>query len=79
MYIYVVYPAISKCPKQLSNCLDIAEASVVSIISNGVLCDASAYTVTVCYCRSTRILYLKCFIRSMTDVYLPPLLELKIK
>ena len=64
--------------KQLPNCQKIVETSVVTIIFNGVLCDASAYTATVCYCRSTRIMYLKCFIRSMTDVYLPPLLELKI-
>ena len=29
MYIYCVYPAISKSPKQLPNCLKIAETSIV--------------------------------------------------
>ena len=29
MYVYCVYPAISKGPKQLPNCLKIAETSVV--------------------------------------------------
>ena len=29
MYTYCVYPAISKSPKQLPNCLKIAETSIV--------------------------------------------------
>ena len=53
MYIYCVCPAISKSPKQLPNCLKIAETSVVLIVFNGVNCDVSTYTVTVSFCRST--------------------------
>ena len=53
MYIYCVYPAISKSPKQLLNFLKIAETSVVLIVFNGVVCDVSAYTVIVSFCRST--------------------------
>jgi hypothetical protein len=33
MYLYCVYPAISKSPKQLPNCLKIAETSVILIVS----------------------------------------------
>ena len=33
MYIYCVYPVISKSPKQLTNCLKIAATSVVLNIS----------------------------------------------
>ena len=39
MYVYCVYPAISKSPKQLPNCLKIAETSVVLIVFIGVICD----------------------------------------
>ena len=35
MYVYCVYPAISKSPKQLPNCLKIAETSVVLNVFNG--------------------------------------------
>jgi hypothetical protein len=41
MHVYCVYPAISKSPKQLPNCLKIAETNVVLIIFNGVICDVS--------------------------------------
>jgi hypothetical protein len=47
-YIYqkctyiVFYPAITKSPKHLPNCLKIAETSVVLIVFNGVICDVSA-------------------------------------
>ena len=53
MHVYCVYPAISKSPKQLPNCLKIAETNVVLIIFNGVICDVSAYTVTVSFCNSS--------------------------
>ena len=66
MYVYCVYPAISKSPKQLPNCLKRAEISVVLIVFNGHPCDVSAYTVTVSFCRSTEIRYQKCSIRYMT-------------
>jgi len=33
MYVYCVYPAMSKSPKQVQNCLKIAVTSVVIIIS----------------------------------------------
>ena len=42
MYIYCVYPAISKSPDHLPNCLKITETYAF----NGVLCDVSAYTIT---------------------------------
>jgi hypothetical protein len=47
MYVYCVYPAISKSPKQLPNFLKIAETSVVLIVFNCVVCDVSAYTVAI--------------------------------
>jgi hypothetical protein len=40
MYVYCVYPAISKGPKQLPNCLKIAETSVILNVFKGVICDA---------------------------------------
>ena len=36
MYVYCVYPAISKSPKHLPNCLKITETNVVLIVFNGV-------------------------------------------
>ena len=66
MYVHCVYPAISETPKHLPNCLKIAETSVVLVVFNEVICDVSAYTVTVSFCRSTWIRYQKCFIRSMS-------------
>jgi len=55
IYIYCVYSAMSESPKQLPNCMEIAETSVVLIIFKGVLCEVRAYTytVTVSFCRST--------------------------
>jgi hypothetical protein len=47
MYVYCVYPAILKGPKQLPNCLKKAETSIVLIVFNGVICDVSAYTVSI--------------------------------
>ena len=46
MYGYCVCPAISKGPKQLPNCLKIAETSVVLNVFTDVICDVSDYTVT---------------------------------
>ena len=37
MYIYCVYPAISKSPKQLPNCLKIAETNVFLNVFKGTL------------------------------------------
>jgi hypothetical protein len=53
MYLYCVDPAMSKSPKQLPDCLKIAETSVVLIVLNDVLCEVCVYTVTVSYHRST--------------------------
>ena len=50
--LYCVYPAISKSPKQLPNCLKIHETSVVLMDFIGVICEVSAYTVTISFCRS---------------------------
>jgi len=43
VYVYYVYPVISKSPKQLSNCLKIAETSIVLVAFNCVICDVSTY------------------------------------
>jgi len=51
MYVYCVYPAMSKCSKQLPNCLKIAETSVVLIVLNGFFCEVRAFTVTLSYRR----------------------------
>ena len=45
MYVYCVYPAISKGPIQLPNCLKIAETSVVLNVFKGVIIDVNAYIV----------------------------------
>ena len=50
-YVYCIYLAISKTPKHLPNCLKITETSIL-IVFNGAICDDSAYTVTVSFCRS---------------------------
>ena len=42
-----------KNPKQLPNCLKIAETSVVLIVFNDILYHVRPYTVTILYCRST--------------------------
>ena len=47
MYIYCVYPAISKNPKQLLHCLKRAETIIFLIVFNGVLCDLHAHTITI--------------------------------
>ena len=57
MYVYCVYPAISKSPKQLPNCLKIAKTSIVLNVFKDIICDISAYTVTVSFCCSTGIRY----------------------
>ena len=53
MYVNCVYPAISKSPKQLPNCLKIAETRVVLTVFIGVICSVSTYIVTVSLCCST--------------------------
>ena len=53
MYVYCVYPAVLKSPKQLPDCLKRAETNVVLIVFDGVHCEVSAYTGTVTYRRST--------------------------
>jgi hypothetical protein len=46
--VYSVYSAMAKSyKKQLSNYLKIAEASVVLLVFNDVICDVRGYTVTV--------------------------------
>ena len=41
MYVYCVYPAMSKSTKQLPYCLKKPETSVVLIVFYGVLCEVS--------------------------------------
>jgi hypothetical protein len=62
MYVYCVYPAISKGPKQLPNCLKITETSVVLVVFKEVICDVSAYTGTTQQESGTR----KAIFRSVT-------------
>jgi len=52
MYVYYVYPAILKNSKQVQNSLKIDELSVVLIVFIGVICEVSAYTVTISFSRS---------------------------
>ena len=42
MYVYCIYPAISKSSKHLPNCMKITETHVFLIVFNGVICDNSA-------------------------------------
>ena len=44
---------MSKCPKQMPNCLKKAETSVILIDFSGVLYHICTYTVTVSYHHST--------------------------
>ena len=46
MYDFALKFNIAKSPKQVPNCLKIAETSVI-IVFNGVLCDVRTYTVAV--------------------------------
>jgi len=57
MYIYCIYPAMSKNPKQPPNCLQRAEVIVVLIVFGSVLSEVRTYTVTVSYRRQTWIRY----------------------
>ena len=47
MYLYYVYPAMSKGLKQLPTCLKRAETSVVLLVFNVVIGDVRAYIVIV--------------------------------
>ena len=49
MYIYCVYPAISKSPKHLPNCLKITETNPILNVFNDVICDVSTYIVSFCH------------------------------
>jgi hypothetical protein len=53
MYVYYVYPAMSKRTNQLPNYLERAETNVVLIVFNGDLYRVRAYIVVVSYRRST--------------------------
>ena len=44
-YVFCVYSAKSQSPKPLTNCLNIAEASVVLIVLDDVCYQVRAYTV----------------------------------
>ena len=69
IYRYCVYPAISKGPKQLPNCLKLAETSIALNVFKGVICDVSPYTVTVSLFCSTGIRYQKSFISVSDRIY----------
>ena len=59
MYLYCVYPAISKQTKNLPNSTKKTRYKVVLIVFNGVQCDVNFYTVTVSYRCTVRITYQK--------------------
>jgi len=59
---YCSYPAMSKSPKQLPNCLKWAETSVILINFNVDLCEVKAYTDNVSYRCSTWIGHQKNYI-----------------
>lgn len=44
-YVFCIYSATSQSPKPLTNCLNIAEASVVLIVFDDVFYQVRAYTV----------------------------------
>ena len=46
---------MSKCTKQVQNCLNIAGTSPVLIVLNSILCEVRTYTVTVSCRRATSI------------------------
>jgi hypothetical protein len=48
LFVRALETGISKSSKQLPNCLQIDDTSVGLIVFIGVICDVSAYTVTVC-------------------------------
>ena len=80
MYVCCVYPAISKSPKQLPNCLKITQTSVILIVFNCVTCDVGTCTVTVSVAlheSGTRNALLGTRLNN-TEVYLTPLLVLEI-
>ena len=52
MYVYCVYPAISKSTKELPNCLKIAEMKQVSFKSFSLVSTVTI-PVIVSFCRST--------------------------
>jgi len=66
MYVYCVYPAMSKSPKQLPNCLKRAEISIVLIVFNGVPYHVHPYTGTVPYFGSKWNMYQESYIGSVT-------------
>jgi len=78
MYVYYVYPAILKNSKQVQNSLKIDELSVVLIVFIGVICEVSAYTVTISFSRSAWITYQKGLLGPWhynTDVYFTPFIS----
>ena len=75
MNVYCIYPAESKSPKQLPNCLKITQTSVVLIVFNCVTCDVGTCTVTVSVAlheSGTRNALLGTRLNN-TEVYLTPL------
>ena len=76
MYLYCVYPAISKSPKQLPNCLKIAETSVILIVSRASSV-TSAYGIYYCFFLSLDITEVPEVVYQVhdTEVYLTPLIS----
>jgi putative Mn2+ efflux pump MntP len=59
MYLYCIYPAISKHTKTCQTLRKKTRYKVVLIVFNGVQCDFNFYTVTVSYSCTVRITYQK--------------------
>jgi hypothetical protein len=53
IYAYCIYPALSKSPKQLPNCLKRARTIVVLIAFIGIFYDVGGYAVTIFYRNSS--------------------------
>ena len=80
LYIYCVYPAISKSEKQLPNCLKINETSVVLSVFNCIISDVSTlllpFLSVTLHESGTRNALLGPWPNN-TEVYLTPLISTK--
>ena len=69
IYIYFVYSAMSKNPKELPHCLKRAETSVILIVFYDVLGLYCYRFLQLLYIKIKNILYQNSFIRSMTKYH----------
>ena len=62
MYVYCIYTAMPKRSRQLPNCLQRADTSIVLIVVSGVMFSVRAYRVTVSFRCSAWFMYQKHYI-----------------